>query len=212
MKNLLLFEGFNQYEKYLADKKIKWPDAIFWIDKLYPEEICYLVLFADKNGSFIPFHCSTKDNSVDIEEDRDSFELYYEIPSKDGYATFSFDVTAEVSYTKYYPATYYDPEEGGDTILNDVDVENPYFLDAEEENEVFLGDPNKYQYKSEFVKKEDLINLMIEAAEEKISFYDSNVKSKKVELYQGLIDKCEKIRSENNFGSKTTGIIRRFIQ
>ena len=38
MKNIKLFENF--------DAKYLWPEAKFWIDKLEPEELCFLGVYS----------------------------------------------------------------------------------------------------------------------------------------------------------------------
>ena len=40
MNHIVLFENFSN-PKYL------WPDAKFWIEDLYPEEICFLAIYND---------------------------------------------------------------------------------------------------------------------------------------------------------------------
>ena len=44
MNHLVLFENF-------SDHKYVWPDAGFWLEKLHPEELCFLAV-CDNDGKF----------------------------------------------------------------------------------------------------------------------------------------------------------------
>ncbi|MFM8287433.1 MAG: hypothetical protein ACKOGA_11960, partial [Planctomycetaceae bacterium] len=61
--------------------------------------------------------------SYDLEEDDDegrcSFELYYEIPSRDNKeCSLSFEVVGKGHFTEFIRGGYMEPDEGGDPILD----------------------------------------------------------------------------------------------
>lgn len=211
MKNIKLFEEFSDY---LSDHKLKWPDAPFWIEELYPEEICYLALYSerlksDKKEYFIPVYCSTKDNDHSLEEySSDSsieaqFEVFLNIPSKKDKATLSYDVEA----SGYYKG-YRDWPEEIDTILNNLEISNDYYLNSDESLEVKFSE--NYEYKSDIIDEVLLTELMQYVAECKIYKDEAETNNRLGEIPKELIEKCEEIRKNHTSAIRGTGILKRF--
>ena len=212
MKYLKLFEDFTEF---INDPLIKWPDAPFWILKLHPEEICYLAMYSDglKNKSNrtkeeypIPISGDRRSGDLELNEDGGvSFEMYYSIPTKNDEVTFSFEVDGRGGFTKYSPATYYDPEEGGETILDSIEILNPYYIDDENNIEIFF---EKYTFKSDIITKNDFYGMMEAISDSKIISSESEIddsflskypiinKNENSPIYK-LYKKCEEIRKND---------------
>ncbi len=215
MRSIKTFENFSS-SHYL------WNDASFWLEELHPEEICFLSMYSKKiedtkyrKNNEIPLFKVDLDapDEVSMEEDDDdasaSFEMIYIIPSKNGDATLSFEVSASGYFTPVRTYGYYDPPEGGDLILDDIDIDSVYYLDFEENFETDFS-PGSYTFKSEFIDKKMLTDLMIYVAEERIPSEESRVKTNLPSIPQGLLDKCENIRKKNPSVMKGYDIISRF--
>ncbi len=215
MRSIKTFENFSS-SHYL------WNDASFWLEELHPEEICFLSMYSKKiedtkyrKNNEIPLFKVDLDapDEVSMDEDDDdasaSFEMIYIIPSKNGDATLSFEVSASGYFTPVRTYGYYDPPEGGDLILDDIDIDSVYYLDFEENFETDFS-PGSYTFKSEFIDKKMLTDLMIYVAEERIPSEESRVKTNLPSIPQGLLDKCENIRKKNPSVMKGYDIISRF--
>jgi hypothetical protein len=218
MKTIKTFENFSSMN-YL------WNDASFWIEELYPEEICFLSIYSkyiedlrNKKNNEIPLFKVKLDcpNEVDLEsgdynEEKAStdFEMYYSIPSKKGVATLSFEVSASGYFTPVRTYGYYDPPEGGDPILDDINIESAYYLDSEHDLDADFS-ANTYNFKSEFITKKMLMDIMVFVAEDRIVYDQSKVDVKIPSLPHGLINKCEEIRGKNPSVTKGYDIISRF--
>ena len=211
MKNIKLFEEFSDY---LTDPKLKWPDAPFWIEELYPEELCYLALYSErlkneKKEYFIPVYCSTKDGYHDLEEYTSDdpieaeFQVFLNIPSKKDKATFSYDVEAR----GYYRRDSNWPEEV-ETTLNNIEFSDDYYLNSDESLEVnFSGN---YEYKSDIISEDLLTDIMQYVAECKIHKDVSETNNRLGEIPKELIEKCEEIRKNHTNAIRGTGILKRF--
>jgi hypothetical protein len=66
------------------------------------------------------------------------------------------------------------------------------------------------EYKSEFIKKADLINIIKYFALNHISYGEDKTDIKKSEIPQGLLEKCENIRNQNPDLLKGHGLLNRF--
>ena len=195
MKYLKLFENFNP--DYL------WPDAIFWINKLEPEELCFLGVYSymlekeKKQSLFEVVYQGTSEAEADEEGDG-SFEMEFEFhvaaEKKESYPYLICNVNFSGGFSKYYPGSYNDPPEGGEYQLQSVEIESAYYLDKNEVNDYYL---DNMEYKSEFITKANMINLLEYIASFFISNDDDNTDSTKPEIPQGLKDKCEKFRKED---------------
>ena len=211
MRNIKLFEEFDDY---LTDPKVKWPDAPFWIEELYPEELCYLALYSErlkneKKEYFIPVYCSTKDVYHELEEySSDSaieaeFQVFLNIPSKKDKATLSYDVSA----SGYYRVDRDWPEEV-ETTLNNLELSDDYYLNSDESLEVnFSGN---YEYKSDIINEDILTDIMQYVAECKIHKDISETNNRLGEIPKELIEKCEEIRKNHGSVIRGTGILKRF--
>jgi hypothetical protein len=215
MRSIKTFENFSSTH-YL------WNDASFWLDELHPEEICFLSMYSKKiddtkykKNNEIPLFKVDLDapEEVSIDDDDDdasaSFEMIYIIPSKNGDATLSFEVSASGYFTPVRTYGYYDPPEGGDLILDNIDIDSVYYLDFEENFEIDFS-AGSYTFKSEFIDRKMLNDLMIYVAEERIPSEESRVKTNLPPIPQGLLDKCENIRKKNPSIMKGYDIISRF--
>lgn len=225
MKHLFLFESFSSTEYF-------WPDAKFWIEDLYPEEICYLAAYNDIMEWDIKHSYSKKDikpffeintdwvktydleaDSWDENEGEVQFEIYYEIPSlkneEKGSCSISFEVRGSGGFTPYSSGSYYDPPEGGESILDDIEVSDVYYLDSIEDLDVYL-DKNTYEYKSNIITKKDLFGILEYAASLRIEYSDEKMGLVKPQVPQALIDKCESIRSKYPDIVKGSSILSRY--
>lgn len=201
MKHLKIFENFN--EAY------KWPEAKFWLNKLDPEEICFLSLHSFESRKEKLFEVSYE-GSTDAEPDEEgsgSFEAFFKIPIGKGYSTLSYDVSFSGSFTPYDSGDYYNPPEGGDYILEEIDIESAYYIDESEENEFDMLD---FNFKSEFITKSDLIKMMEYFSLDCISYSDNETELDKPQIPQGLLDKCENIRKQNPDLISGQGLLNRF--
>jgi hypothetical protein len=215
MRAIKTFENFSP-DNYL------WNDASFWIEELYPEEICFLSIYSKyiddlktkKNNESPLFKVKLESpDEVDLEEDGDEastgFEMFYSIPAKKGEATLSFEVTASGYFTPVRSYGYYEPEEGGDPILDDINIESVYYLDSEENLEIDFYSTS-YNFSSEFITEKMLTDIMVFVAEDRMVYDESRVQADLPSIPQGLLDKCEKIRKKNPSISKGYDIINRF--
>ena len=208
MKNIKLFENF--------DSKYLWPEAKFWIDKLEPEELCFLGVYSymlekesDRNQLLFEVEYDGT-NEAEADEDGDGrFEMFFNFPvaKAEAYPSLSCDIVFSGGFSEFYPGNYNDPPEGGEYNLNDIDIESAYYLDANEENEYDL---NEMEYKSGFITKSDMINLLEYIASYFINLDDDRTDSKKPVIPQGLKDKCENLRKEMPNVTKGYGMISRF--
>lgn len=218
MNRIKLFEDFSTESKYL------WPEAMAWMEDLHPEEICFLTLYTSiieyKNSSRYSsvkekclFPIKTDNRSYDLEDDDGdgicSFELTYEIPSRDNKeCSLSFEAVGRGHFTEFIRGGYMEPDEGGDPILDSVDFEYIYYLDSDQDTEIdFLN--NSYVFKSDIITRKDLFNIMEYAAAERIEAED-NTETTKPELPQKLMDKCEDIRKNYPDVVKGSNLLNRF--
>ena len=182
MRAIKTFENFSP-DNYL------WNDASFWIEELYPEEICFLSIYSKyiddlktkKNNESPLFKVKLESpDEVDLEEDGDEastgFEMFYSIPAKKGEATLSFEVTASGYFTPVRSYGYYEPEEGGDPILDDINIESVYYLDSEENLEIDFYSTS-YNFSSEFITEKMLTDIMVFVAEDRMVYDESNNES-----------------------------------
>ena len=217
MRSIKTFENFSNIT-YL------WNDASFWLEELHPEEICFLSIYSKKiedtkyrKNNEMPLFKVDIDapDEVSLESDYDdddasaSFEMFYTIPSKKGNATLSFEVSASGYFTPIRTYGYYDPPEGGDLVLNDIEIDSIYYLDFEENFDIDFSSKS-YTFKSEFINEKMLLDLMVYVAEERIPHEESRVKTNLPPIPQGLFDKCENIRKKNPSIMKGYDIISRF--
>lgn len=199
MKHLKIFEAFATNQQYL------WPEAYHWLEELYPEEICFLAICSkydeDTRSKNKPLFKVDLESPIEVQLEGDEddasayFEMYYNIPSKNGNCTLSFEVSANGGFTPVRTYGYYDPPEGGEPILNDVDIDSIIYLNSDESEEIIFSD-NTYTFKSEFITKNDLINCMSVSAEGLIVYEESNVNTKVPVVPEGLLKKCEDIRKK----------------
>lgn len=211
MNNIKAFENFSN-DPYL------WPDAKFWIEDLYPEEICFLGIYSDivsnstrKDTPPIQVDSSNEEYQLDYDDGKVSFEIFYEIPSKNNKnCSLSVSIEASGHFTPVIPETRYQPEEGGEPILDSIEIESAYYLDSEENIEVSFGDAS-YDFKSDIITRKDLIDAIRYSAYTKIDSINHTMTLKKPELPNGLIEKCEEIRKKNPDVIKGHRLIRRSI-
>ena len=206
MKNIKLFENF--------DAKYLWPEAKFWIDKLEPEELCFLGVYSymlekDKKQ---PLFETEYDGTNEAEPDEDGdggLEMSFTFPvAKAEYSpSLTCELTFSGDYLPYDPGDYNNAPEGGGYVLNNIDIESFYYLDKDEVNDYEL---DNMEYKSEFVTKSDVINLLKYIASYFIEHDEDSTDSKPPVIPQGLKDKCENLRKEMPNVTKGYGMISRF--
>jgi hypothetical protein len=123
VKNIKLFENF--------DTNYLWPDAKFWLNKLEPEELCFLGLYSymlekDKKDSLFEIEYDGT-NEAEPDEDGDgNFEMNFifpvEVTNDESYPYLSCVINFSGGFSKYYAGTYNDPPEGGEYQLSDIDL------------------------------------------------------------------------------------------
>jgi hypothetical protein len=203
VKRIKLFENF--------DNAYKWPEAKFWIDKLEPEEICFLGLYSldSKKEKLFQSEYEGPDDAESDENGSGSLEMFFQFPiaKGQGYSTLSCEISFSGDFTTFYPGDYYTPPEGGDYILENIETESAYYLDESEDEEYDLLE---MEYGSEFIKKPDLINMIEYFALNNISYGEDETDVKKPEIPQGLLEKCENIRNQNPDMLKGHGLLNRF--
>ena len=116
------------------------------------------------------------------------------VTNNESYPYLSCVVNFSGGFSKYYAGTYNDPPEGGEYQLSDIEIESAFYLDKDEVNEYVL---DNMEYKSEWIKKADMINIIEYIAEYFINCDDSRTDTTKPILPQGLKDKCEMFRKKN---------------
>lgn len=215
MRRIKLFEDFS------ADKKYLWPDSMGWIEELYPEEICFLTLYTsiieiEKKSSEVPLFPIVQENDTsdlvpneyDQDEGVSNLYLYYEIPSKkQKNCSLSIECKGNGHYTEFIRGRYMEPDEGGDPILDSVDLESAYYLDSNEDIDINFIE-NTYSFKSDTISKKDLINMMTYAAIQMIEAEDQTRVTKPV-VPPGLYEKCESIRKKYPDLVKGTDLLSR---
>ena len=202
VKHIKLFENFNQ--------EYKWPDAMFWLNKLYPEEICFLALHSlglRKDKLFeVVYEGSTGVDPDD--EGSGSFEAFFKIPMAEGngYSSLSCEISFGGDFTPYDSGDYYNPPEGGDYILEEIDTEFANYIDELDENE---SDLLSMEYQSEFIKKDTMVRMIEYVSLDYINFSEDETMVSKPEIPQGLLDKCENIRNQDPELIKGQSLINR---
>jgi hypothetical protein len=151
----------------------------------------------------------TNETDPDEQDGEGSLEMSFTFPVAK--AEYSPSLTCEIifsgDYLPYDPGDYMNAPEGGEYVLNNIDIESSYYLDKDEVNEYELAN---MEYKSEFVTKSDMINLLEFIAGYFINYDDDRTDSKKPVIPQGLKDKCENLRKEMPNVTKGYGMISRF--
>lgn len=207
MKNIKLFENF--------DLKYLWADAIFWINKLEPEELCYLGIYSyfleqkKKQPLFEVVYKGTGDNEPD-DDGNGTLEMLYEFTSAKNEnqlnPSLSCDIEFSGSFLDFFPGDYNNPPEGGEYNLNNIEINSIYYLDLDN-NEYDL---KNIEYKSSFITKFDLINLIKYVANYFINYLESTIEIPEPIYPKGLFDKCESIRNQNMGIKKGSNMLKRF--
>ena len=206
MKNIKLFENF--------DAKYLWPEAKFWIDKLEPEELCFLGVYSymlekDKKQPLFETEYDGTNEAVTYVDGHGSLEMSFTFPvaKAESSPSLTCELTFTGDYLPYDPGDYMNPPEGGEYVLNNIDIESFYYLDKDEVNEYEL---DNMQYKSGFITKSDVINLLKYIASYFIEHDEDSTDSKPPVIPPGLKDKCENLRKEMPNVTKGYGMISRF--
>ena len=212
MEHLKLFENF--------DSKYLWPEAKFWIDKLEPEELCFLGVYSymlemnrkQPQPLFEVVYQGRSETEPD-EEGAGSFEMIFDFPvavqKGESYPYLSCVVNFSGEFSEYYPGTYDDPPSGGEYQLQSVEIESAYYLDKNGVNEYDL---DTMKYKSEFVTESDMFHLLEYISTSFIDHYVDGTDTKKPIIPQRLKDKCEIIRNEDQALKKGYGMMSRMIR
>jgi len=204
VKHLKLFENF--------DNAYKWPEAKFWLDKLEPEEICFLGLYSldsKKEKLFEAEYEGPTDVEPNDNSSYGSLEMFFQFPiaKGQGYSTLSCEIRFGGDYTPYDSGSYHNPPEGGEYILESIETESAYYLDESEDKEFEMLE---IEYKSDFIKKTDLVNMIEYFSLNHISYSEDETDVKKPEIPQGLLEKCENIRNQNPDLLRGQGLLNRF--
>jgi len=213
MRPIKTFESFSVNE-YL------WPDAPFWIEELYPEEICFLSMYSDiynskwrKETPF--FNLAATPGGIELEDDGEGggkvdFFITLEIPTKDGDdCILEIEAKAFGRFTPYVPATYYDPPEGGESILEEVEVVGAYYTNPSGDIDINFLDKT-YKFQSDIINYDLLISLMDFLVYFKISTNEEDIDINEPKIPKELIEKCENIREKYPDIKKGYSILKRF--
>lgn len=185
MKNLKAFESIDWNKPGLME------DARFWFSNLEPEEMCLLLLWGSARETLI----QTKED-VYASDPRDSgsgsgeIEIQYKFNGGDCSVFLNFSFNGD--FTRYYPATWERPSEGGDFILKNITLNSIHFFIDGGKNIDFIKTKSKFS--------EEINNLALEVANNSIvnetHAEDSKVPIKKVDLPQEIKLKIEKLSGE----------------
>lgn len=189
MKNLKAFESIDWNKPGLIE------DAYFWFENLEPEEMCLLLLWSSARGSLIQIEEEEVYVSDSSDSGSGSGEIEIQYKFKGGDCSVFLDFSFSGDFTRYYPATWEQPAEGGDFILKDIDVNSiHFFIDGEKKS----FDVDFVNTKSRF--SEEIDNLSLEVADRAIvsetHAEDSRKSIKKVNLPQEIKSKIENLSGE----------------
>lgn len=198
MRSIKTFESFSMNDL--------WPDATFWIEELYPEEICFLSMYSDiynsewrKETPF--FRLESTPGGIELEDDGEGggkvdFFITLEIPTKDGDdCILEIEAKAFGRFNPYEPATYYEPAEGGESILEEVEVVGAYYTNPSGDIDINFLDKS-YKFQSDIINYDLLISLMDFLAYFKISTNEEEIDINEPKIPKELIEKCENIRKK----------------
>lgn len=219
MNHILLFENF-------SDHKYFWPDAGFWLEKLHPEELCFLAICNDvimlRNSNTVkekPLFEMISDNSerhtlepdtYDQDDGIANFEINYEIPCGKESCNIYAEIKAKGEFGPFYPATYMQPSEGGESILNSIDVEFFSYSDSKNDFEALFIDPT-YVFKSDIIDKKKLISAIEFAASLRVDSDEDKTDTNPPVIPDKLMEKCESIRKEIPDIVKGSSVLSRFF-
>jgi hypothetical protein len=187
MINLQTFESYGSDSR----KDLYYDDAIFWFDKLEPEEMCFLLLWSTTKNQIIK--TKTEENVSDPEESGSGSgeqEISYKVSN--GEAVLFIDFSFSGGFTKYYRATYDSPAEGGDFFVDYISIDScTLYLDTEEKSLDFdfLSKIQTLKYGKEILR-------LCEKTAEYATGADSKLKIEPVVFPEELKEKIEKVRSE----------------
>jgi hypothetical protein len=196
MKHLRLFESF---------QNVMYPDYFEWIKKLLPEEQLFLIFhsalvkgqagdrFYKGPSPAVEIEDETrKENDPDDDGDG-SFSIEISCPVGDESLSVSAECTFSGGFSRYYPATYEDPAEGGDYSFSNIDVEDVYLYDTDNGDDWEIGDLT-----SDCFTKKELTDLIENYASYKINGEDERGKHSietPLELPIKLKEKIELLRN-----------------
>jgi hypothetical protein len=217
MRSIKTFESFSQGE-YL------WPEAKFWIEELYPEEVCFLSMYSDiysskwrKEKPFFRLESTPGGNELEDENDgtgegKIEFFITLEIPTKDGeYCFLEIEAKAFGRFTPYVAGTFYDPPEGGESILEGVEVKGAYYNNPSGDIDINFLDKT-YKFQSDIINYDLLISLMEFLAYFKVSASEEDMDIEEPKIPEELIKKCENIREKIPELAKGSRLISRIIK
>ncbi len=218
MNHLVLFENF-------SDHKYVWPDAGFWLEKLHPEELCFLAVCNDvimMGNSTIqkekPLFEMIMDNSTysldpdsyDEDEGSASLEFNYEIPCGKQNCNIYIEAEAKGGFGPYTSASYMEPAEGGEPILNSIEISFMSYINSEDTFEALFTD-NSYVFKSEIIDRNKLISAVEYAATLRVEADEDRTNTVKPAIPDKLMEKCESIRREIPDIVKGASTLSRFL-
>jgi len=211
MKNIKLYEEFN--------KTYLYSDSRFWLHKLEPEESAFLMIWTqlleqenynnNKPALFkINFEQSESIDYNDDDSGRVDVTIFTESIGEDDTSVY-FESRYAGYRSKYYPGDYDNPPEGGDLLVNYVEIEDgiSYYSGVDGEQYEF----DNYEFKSPFVTRNSLYELAKYLSSYYISCENVEEDIKKPELPGGLMKKIEDIRDQNPDLKKGASVINKFM-
>lgn len=196
MNNIKTFESFSS-----KNLEPKYKDSEGWLRYLYPEEVAYLMLYSFWNtkNPVISVKC-VGDCSLEMEEESQSFEVYLESPMSGEQASVTIDGSFGGHFTPYFSGSYYEPPEGGDPIVEYLEVETVYYYDdVNGVDEALYGSKDPYDFKSDIITPDKLSDAAYAAIQDLVEAEDFKASYiKNLEFPEKLTAKIEQIRKDHS--------------
>lgn len=195
MNIIKTFESFST-----KTPEAKYKDSEGWLRYLYPEEVAYLMLYSywNEKNPVIPVKC-IDGCSFEMEEESQSFEVYLESPMSGEQASVIIDGGFGGSFTPWISATYHNPPEGGEPILEYLEVETVhYYDDVNEVDETLYGSKDGYKFQSDIITIDKISDAAYAAVQDLVEAYDFKADYiKNLEFPEKLTEKIEQIRKDH---------------
>jgi len=195
MNNIKTFESFSS-----KNPEPKYKDSEGWLRYLYPEEVAYLMLYSYWNtkNPIIPVKC-IDGCSLEMEEESQSFDVYLESPMSGEQASVTIDGGFGGSFTPWLSGSYYDPPEGGEPILEYLEVETVhYYDDVNEVDETLYGSKDDYKFQSDIITIDKISDAAYAAVQDLVEADDFKADYiKNLEFPEKLSEKIEQIRKDH---------------
>ena len=195
MNNIKTFESFSS-----KNPEPKYKDSEGWLRYLYPEEVAYLMLYSFWNTKNPVISVKCVDGcSLEMQEESQSFDVYLESPMSGEQASVTIDGGFGGSFTPWFSGSYYDPPEGGEPILEYLEVETVhYYDDVNEVDETLYGSKDDYKFQSDIITIDKISDAAYAAVQDLVEAEDNKADYiKNLEFPEKLSEKIEQIRKDH---------------